>query len=519
MADLTRQNMFRYGAEISKAYQDENGDWIVEGIASNGVSDHEGDSIEPDGLDYKSYFLKKGFVKWEHGKNPENFIGEPLSAEIRKEGFFIRARLYPHAELAQKAVQAIEALVKSNASRKIGFSIEGNVVKRDPKNPARILKAIVRNVALTANPVNDTTWAALAKSLTSEEAFDFELDESVDMDIDKAMDTAAGEPLMPESLEKDAKTKIRMSLLELVKHFLKKKKKIDKPEGETEVFAKAVETCNLTEPEAEWFAEYVIEKSLEIRELVNETVAGGVKKMEDLTKALDDSLEELKKSIQGDEAFEEEDTEEVEKAIEEDVEEVEDSEDEVEKSIDDEEDEEVDEEVDEEDEEVEKSFRDALEDDEEFEKALEVSELLETLVDALTGSLNGVNNTLSKSLNSQEGVNKALLQSLESSNSVIKSLTEKIDAQADMMKSMQTTMDEILSQPVGRKAVVNGRELHTVNKGTGMNKSMDSKPLTKGQIVDVLVKAVEKGDLEPMAVTKFEVTGELPAHVKESLGL
>jgi hypothetical protein len=56
-----------------------------------------------------------------------------------------------------------KAMKKSGAPRSLGFSIEGKVLERDGGN--RIVRAKVRNVAITNAPVNtDCVWGILSKA-------------------------------------------------------------------------------------------------------------------------------------------------------------------------------------------------------------------------------------------------------------------------------------------------------------------------------------------------------------------
>lgn len=482
------KDKFFFPVEISKSYQDENGDWIVEGIASNGTRDWDGESIEPKGLDYKSYFLNKGFIKWEHGKNPENFIGEPLEAKITKDGFYIKGRLYKHAPLARQAVETIEALEKSGARRKIGFSIEGSVLERNPKNPKKILKAIVRNVALTANPVNDTTWAALVKSLNGSDALEFKLD-----DCEKAMDTAAGEATIPESLEMDIKSpfeekddkkrkdKIKRAFLRFLKTLISRKK-VEKSltvEDENIAFLKA--TDGLNDKEADEFFSLIIEKSAKINKIFKNI--GGVTTMDELLKSIDDTIDELEKSLGIDTENDDNDED-----------------DEDYKDIT--------------DDGVQKSFKTSLtEDDDTIEKALEVSDFLDTLVDTLTESIDGFNSELRKSL----GQNDTIIKSLKTTAEVTKALAEEVKENRDLIKSLQNSIEEWANQPIGRRSVLNKRDLKTINKSQGDNNKGET--LTKSQILDKLVEASLENKIDPIWVTKFETGAILPDSIQKAIGL
>ena len=75
--------------------------------------------------------------------------------------------MLPSVPLAKSLWDTAVALKKSNAPRKLGFSVEGKALERTPDG--KILKAKIYHVALTPSPVNtNATWDALVKSFASE---------------------------------------------------------------------------------------------------------------------------------------------------------------------------------------------------------------------------------------------------------------------------------------------------------------------------------------------------------------
>lgn len=143
------------------------------GIVSASGADFQGEDMEQDGLDWK-YFKKSGWFNWEHETGPENIIGYPDSGidavtpckdsegnpATRVVGHFLL-----HKKKGAGAYETAMALQKSQSGRQLGFSVEGPVLKRDPRNPKHILKAWVRNIAITTNPMRDTARFELVKSL------------------------------------------------------------------------------------------------------------------------------------------------------------------------------------------------------------------------------------------------------------------------------------------------------------------------------------------------------------------
>ena len=528
--DYIRDN-FSFNAEICKAHTDSNGDWIVEGVASNRHKDHEGDTILPEGLDY-SYFLNKGFIKWEHGKNPDNFIGEPLEAKVVNGQFHIKGRLYPHAPNAKKAVEAMEALEKSNAKRKIGFSIEGSVMERC-KQTGRILKSIIRNVSMTFNPVNDTTWAQLVKSLDKPEALEIELSDACGCghtcgsgchriqgtECCKRLGTASpsGQAITPQSLEQDVKDNrnhqeaFMKYLFELAKSFRESINKSVSSSRLTVVEEKGAflrATKGLNEQEAEEFASYILNKSHEIQMLVRK-IAGGELKVSNLAKALDTSMEALMKAIGTD--IEEEEVVTADVDLEKSVDTDDTEGDDVDK------DESVDKDEDAEGDEVEKSFMETVKDNSEIEKALEISDFLEALVGAVGEHIDGFGSTLTKSFDKQFAVNGALANAVMQTGELLKSMNTKLTEQDELIKSLQADLSDALKRPVGRKSVTDPREIASIAKSLG-NGGQPAK-LTRGQVVDILVKGFEKGECTAHDVSKFEVSGYIDPTIAQKLNI
>ncbi|GGJ11385.1 hypothetical protein [Paenibacillus hunanensis] len=170
---MIKGDSFRLFVPLEKSIDmDGAGDYIVEGVMSSDDTDEQNDSITPAGMD-TSYFLDKGWIKWEHGNTPDQFIGEPLDVRIGEfqhpvtqksiNGVYLKGKLYANRNLTMQAVVAMEDLQKSQSSRRVGWSIEGGVVERC-KQTGKILKSVLRNVVLTMNPVNTVTYAELVKS-------------------------------------------------------------------------------------------------------------------------------------------------------------------------------------------------------------------------------------------------------------------------------------------------------------------------------------------------------------------
>lgn len=139
------------------------------GIASTSDEDSDGEFLDPKGFDIAP-LLKSGYVNWHHQANgqPATIIGEPSKAEIRPEGLYIETDLYPSSEIAKEVWNLANTLEKDSKTRRLGYSIEGRVVKRKSNNKnspdyKKISKAIITGVAITHMPKNARTFANIIK--------------------------------------------------------------------------------------------------------------------------------------------------------------------------------------------------------------------------------------------------------------------------------------------------------------------------------------------------------------------
>jgi len=137
--------------------------WI-QGVASTSARDLQGEIVDQNGIDI-SYFVKHGHFNDDHQKGVENKVGIPTEARITKNGLWVKGYL-----LSKKKADAIwehmQALEKDGSDRKMGFSIQGKVKRREGN---KIASCWIQDVAITPAPVNTATWAEIAKSLSAEQ--------------------------------------------------------------------------------------------------------------------------------------------------------------------------------------------------------------------------------------------------------------------------------------------------------------------------------------------------------------
>ncbi len=205
---------------IEKAINQETGQEIMRlgGIASTSDEDSDGEFLDPKGFDIKP-LIERGIVNWHHQakNNPATIIGEPSKAEIRKEGLYIETDLYPSSQVAREVWELAQTLDNDSKTRRLGYSIEGKVVKRKSNNPTDpgykvIEKAIITGVAITHQPKNPKTFANIIKGeiddMNSEETETTETTtevEETEEEKKKGLTTYNGRPLIKEDVDKKVK--------------------------------------------------------------------------------------------------------------------------------------------------------------------------------------------------------------------------------------------------------------------------------------------------------------------------
>lgn len=154
--------------EKSEKEDDYNSRKIV-GVMSTSRRDRQGEIVKAKGLEFDE-FLKNGHFNDNHSQETSAIIGYPEKVEYRKslnefgknsDGWICQGYVLKGTKRADGIWELAKAL-KDVPDRKLGFSIEGKVLRREDKT---IEKAKIRNVAITNCPVNtDCTWDVLEKS-------------------------------------------------------------------------------------------------------------------------------------------------------------------------------------------------------------------------------------------------------------------------------------------------------------------------------------------------------------------
>jgi hypothetical protein len=141
----------------------------IAGIVSTEGIDLQGDTIIQSGCDW-DYFLKNGWLNYEHKQGPEYIVGYPTNVTSKlhngKEATSIEGYLLLDRPRAKEVYDSAKAIQKASDGRAIGFSVEGQVLQRDKEDHKIITKARILNVSITAHPVNpDARLEVLARSL------------------------------------------------------------------------------------------------------------------------------------------------------------------------------------------------------------------------------------------------------------------------------------------------------------------------------------------------------------------
>lgn len=165
-------------AELSKG---EDGEWRVRGLASTGAIDQQGETLIQKGIDLSPIDRKRGILNWDHGKGPENTIGILDGYNRTSKGLYIEGRLFKNHSKA-KAVREIMESLGSGDHGRMGLSVEGKIIERDPSNPLVVRKCQISAVALTMNPVNTDTFADIVKSMNAAESLEIDAQETTTID-------------------------------------------------------------------------------------------------------------------------------------------------------------------------------------------------------------------------------------------------------------------------------------------------------------------------------------------------
>jgi hypothetical protein len=391
------ENNFKFYVEadlIKSEGKDE--PWMVGGLASTDSEDSQKETLDYNGFELTD--LK--WINWNHGKDPKDLIGQVITKKIKKgEGLYITGELFKSKEQAKEAYQTMCDLNKSATGTKLSWSVEGKVISRDPKNPKKVTKARLFQVALCPTPVNGDTWADLVqKGFTNSE------------DMSKAMDLETTESIHKESVDhnpKDLEDSTRNTKKEKNKRVLKK----------SEIYNKIFNNFTKSYDKADKIYELI--KSIDM-EVTNETIEKA-KQILNLAEEKEEK-EEVQKSEESQENTEEQEVTKAEK---------------VKVAVKGEEDE--DEEEEEKEEKVEKTY------DKKDMKKGEIEDLIKSLSDSLGSQISSVSDLVKSNDAKFKALGQIVLSQEEANTELKKSineLTERLGKVEDTPIKKSVTVDK-----------------------------------------------------------------------------
>ena len=231
---MFKDDKFNFWCPIGRIEKatDEAGEPVMRigGIASTMDKDADGEYLDPSGFDVEP-LKNSGMVNWHHqAKNsPAAIIGEPSKVELRPEGLWIESDLYASSPMANEVYELAKTLEEDSKTRRLGYSIEGKVLKRgsnDKKSPLynKIVKAVITGVAVTHMPKNPHTFVNIIKGQVDADGIEVELEEEDDNAEErggktekKVLTTESGAALVPESVDgQPKKTFSKSSVMEAI---------------------------------------------------------------------------------------------------------------------------------------------------------------------------------------------------------------------------------------------------------------------------------------------------------------
>jgi hypothetical protein len=205
---ITNQEKFNFFVPTTFTKGTKNGQEVVrvKGIASTSSAvDSDGETLFPSGFDLQP-LLMRGYLNWDHNTKlrPSAIVGEPDVAEIRNNGkdLYIEGFLYPGSKEAQEIAELAEVLESNSSTRRLGYSIEGQVLergsnnKKDPKYK-QVLRARITGVAITPCPKNPNTILSLIKG----EYNDLYVDGGEEVEKAMSAEGMGAEGVIPEHIE------------------------------------------------------------------------------------------------------------------------------------------------------------------------------------------------------------------------------------------------------------------------------------------------------------------------------
>lgn len=182
---------------LKNGESEEEAGWKFAGIASDEEMDTDGDVLMKSCLDL-TYAKKRGFVNWNHSRDPLDQLGYLTKCELVGEGAFrdeleerfqmpltktaslyVEGNLYRHVKRAAAVRDILRSKDVPGYESGLGISVDGMMAK---SVKGEVVKAFVRGVALSAAPAQMNTMCQLVKTLKEmrEESGKLTKDEAID---------------------------------------------------------------------------------------------------------------------------------------------------------------------------------------------------------------------------------------------------------------------------------------------------------------------------------------------------
>ena len=177
MSKKDQSNKFNFfvPATFEKGITGSSQEMKIKGVCSTTSEDTDGEMLLPTGFDFAP-LLQKGFVNWNHqgAKTASAIIGQVTKGEVINDGqdFYIEGYLYKNSAEARSVYELASILENDSPDRRLGFSIEGQAIEKDPINPKIIRRARITGLAITASPKNPNTLLSIMKGEYSEQFVD-----------------------------------------------------------------------------------------------------------------------------------------------------------------------------------------------------------------------------------------------------------------------------------------------------------------------------------------------------------
>lgn len=144
--------------EICKGFEAGDGELRIAGVVSSESRDADGEIMLQNGLVW-DYFLKSGWFNDNHDQSAGAGVGVPTKIETVRLPSGVLATRCEGVLFDTPEGRRIWNLAKSATKhgRKIGFSIEGGIARRAGADGKTVMKAYVRDCAITRHPKNPDT--------------------------------------------------------------------------------------------------------------------------------------------------------------------------------------------------------------------------------------------------------------------------------------------------------------------------------------------------------------------------